>query len=68
MQTLMLPHFDYHCSVWCPNLKNKKLKNKIQTSENKCIYFCMQLNKMSHASQKELETINLILIKEGCNA
>ena len=64
----MLPHFDYHCSAWCSNLKNKKLKNKIQTSKNKCIYFCMQLNKMSHASQKELETINLILIKEEYNA
>ena len=27
---LIQPHFDYTCSVWCPNL-SKKLKNRIQT-------------------------------------
>ena len=63
----MLPHFDFHCSACCPNLKNKKLKSKIQTSKNKCICFCVQLNKMSHVSQKEFETINLMAIKERYN-
>ena len=36
---------EYGCSVWYPNL-SKKRKNKIQTSQNKCIHFCLQLNKM----------------------
>ena len=32
----MQPHFDYACSAWYPNL-SKKLKNRIQTLQNKCI-------------------------------
>ena len=55
--TLVQPHFDYACSVWYPNL-SKKIKNRIQTLQNKCIRFCLQLDKMSHISQKEFETIN----------
>ena len=54
---LIQPHFDYACSAWYPNL-SKKLKNRIQTSQSKCIRFCLQLDKMSHISQKEFETIN----------
>ena len=34
-------HFDYAYSAWYPNL-SKKLKNRIQTSQNKCIRFCLQ--------------------------
>ena len=37
---LMEPHFDYACSALYPNL-SKKLKNKIQTSQSKCICFCV---------------------------
>ena len=54
---LIQPHFDYACSAWYPNL-SKKLKNRIQTLQNKCIRFCLQLDKMSHISEKEFETIN----------
>ena len=48
---LIQPHFDYVCSAWYPNL-SKKLKNKIQNSQNKWIRFCQQLDKMylSHLS------------------
>ena len=35
---LIQPHFNYACSPWYPNL-TKKLKNRIQTSQNKCIRF-----------------------------
>ena len=37
---LIQPHFDYTCSAWYPNL-TKKLKNRIETSQNKCIRFCL---------------------------
>ena len=60
---LIQPHFDYACSAWYPNL-SKKLKNRIQTSQNKCIRFCLQLDKMSHISQKEFEAINWLPFKE----
>ena len=47
--------------------RSKKLKNRIQTLLNKCIRFCLQLDKMSHISQKEFETINWLPIKERYN-
>ena len=46
---LIQPHFDYACSARYPNL-TKKLKNRIQASQNKCILFCLQLDKMTHIS------------------
>ena len=33
---LVQPHFDYGCTAWYPNL-NKKLENKIQTTQKKCV-------------------------------
>ena len=45
----------------------RKLKNRIQTSQNKCICLCLQLDKKSHISQKEFETINWFPINERCN-
>ena len=58
--------FDYVCSAWYPNL-SKKTKNRIQTLQNKCIRFCLQLDKMSHISEKAFETINWLPIKERYN-
>ena len=33
---LIQPHFDYGCSIWCPNLSSE-LRNKLQTTQSKCI-------------------------------
>ena len=63
---LIQPHFDYACSAWYPNL-SKKLKSIIQTSQIECIRFYLRLDKMSHISQKEFETINWLPIKERYN-
>ena len=35
-------HYDYACSAWYPSL-NKRLSKKIQTSQNKCIKYCLNL-------------------------
>ena len=40
---LMQPHFDYACSAWYPNLTTK-IRHTIQTTQNKCIRFCLQLD------------------------
>ena len=40
-------YFDYACSSWYPNLK-KIFKSKLQTIQNKCIRFCLQLDSRSH--------------------
>ena len=63
---LIQPHFDYACSVWYPNL-SKKLKSRTETTQNKCIRFCLELDKMSHISQKEFEAINWSAIRERYN-
>ena len=37
---LIQPHFDYACSAWYPDL-TKKLKHRIQTTQNNCMCFCL---------------------------
>ena len=39
---IIQPHFDYACTAWFPNL-NQNFKKKLQTFQNKCIRFCLQL-------------------------
>ena len=48
---LIQPHFDYACSAWYPNL-NKKLKRKLQTVQNRCIRYCLQLDNRSQIGMK----------------
>ena len=54
---LIQPHFDYTCSAWCPNLL-KKLKHRIQTTQIKCMRFCLRLDKLKHISHEEFERLN----------
>ena len=58
---LIQPHFNYACSAWYSNL-TKKLKNRVQTSQNKYIRFCREFDKMTHISHKEFETLNWLLV------
>ena len=60
---LIQPHFDFACSVWLPNL-NKNIKNKLQTAQNKCIRFCLQLGNRSHIGVNEFEKINWLNIDD----
>ena len=59
---LIQPHFDYASSAWYPNL-TQKMKNKIQTTQNKCIRYCLQLDKMTHISKNEFENLNWLPVK-----
>ena len=63
---LIQPHFDYVCTAWYPNL-NIKLKNKIQTTQNKCVQFSLNLDKMAHISQNEFEKLNWFPISDKIN-
>ena len=54
---LIQPHFDYACSAWYPNL-TKKFKHRIQTTQNKCICFGLQLDKLKLVSHEEFERLN----------
>ena len=63
---LIQQHFSYACFAWYRNL-TKKLKNRNQTSQNQCIRFCLQLDKMIHISHKEFETLNWLPVTERFN-
>ena len=60
---LIQPHFDYACSVWYPNF-NEKLERKLQIMQNKCICFCLKIDKMHHISQKDFKTINWLPVDQ----
>ena len=51
INALIQPHFDYACSAWYPNL-TKELKHRIQTTQNKCMRFCLRLDKSKHISHE----------------
>ena len=53
---LIQPRFNYACSAWYPNL-SKKLKNRIQTLQNKCIRFFLQLDKCHIYLKKKLKRL-----------
>ena len=60
---MIQPHVDYGCSAWYPYL-NKILKRKLQTLQNKCICFCLNLNNMDHIDLTEFEKINWFPIND----
>merc|ERR1712121_580770 len=45
-------HFDYSCSSWYPGI-NKRLKDKLQTTQNKMIRFILNLDNRAHIGNKE---------------
>ena len=55
--TLIQSHFDYACSVWHPDL-SKTLKHRIRNTQNKCMRFCLQLDKLKHISHEGLKRLN----------
>ena len=63
---LLQPHFDYACSAWYLS-RSKKFKINIRTSRNRCIRYCLRLDKVAHISQKEFEAINWFRTKEKFN-
>ena len=54
---LIQPLFDYACTAWFSNL-SKRLNLCPQASENKCIRFCVQLDKRSKICVKEFLQLN----------
>ena len=60
---LIQPHFDYACSALYPNL-TQNLNKKLQTTQNKCIRFYLQLGNRSHIGVTEFKQINWLPIKE----
>ena len=61
---LIQPHFDYASQTWLPNL-TKALSNKVQSAQNKCIRFCLQLGNRAHLDKMEFKDMNWLPINEG---
>ena len=64
--SLIQPHLDYACSAWYQNL-TQKLQKKLQTSQNKCIRFCLKLGNRAHIGANEFEKINWLPVMERFN-
>ena len=56
-------YFDYASSAWYPNLI-QKMKNKIQMTKNKCNWYCLQLDKMTHISKSKFEPLTWLPVKD----
>ena len=54
---LMQPHFDDVCNAWYANL-TKKRKEKLQSTQNECIRFCLKLKCREHKSHEHFERLN----------
>ena len=57
------PHFDYACTLWYPQL-TKKLKDKMQVTQNKCIRFCLKLQCREHISNEHFQKLNWLPINQ----
>ena len=60
---LIQPLFDYACTAWFSNL-SKRLKLRLQASQNKCIRFCLQLDKRSKIRVKEFLRLNWLNVHD----
>ena len=60
---LIQPHFDYACCSWYSNL-NKKLKDKLQVLQNKCITFCLHLGNQDHIGLEEFQSIKWLPVND----
>ena len=60
---LIQPHFDFACAAWFPNL-NQGLQKKLQTFQNKCIRFCLQLDNRTHIDAEQFRAINWLSVSD----
>ena len=62
--SLIKPHFHYGCTAAITNL-SKKLRLKLQVTQNKCISFCLLVDKMSRFCVKEFLKVNQLNVYDG---
>ena len=58
---MIQPFFNYACSAWYPSLR-KDLQKILQISQNKCVRFCLQLDKKIRIGVVEFKKINWLNI------
>ena len=60
---MIQPFFDYASSVWYPNV-NVNLRNRLQTAQNKCIRFCLNLGYREKINAEHFEEINWLKVND----
>ena len=60
---IIQPHFDYAVASWYTNI-SKGLSDKLQVCQNKCIRFCLHMDKRTHVGLNEFEKIKWLPVKE----
>ena len=60
------PHFDYDLPAWYTNI-SKKVFDKLQVCQNKCICFCLHLDMRAHVGLGEFEKKYGFLSKKELN-
>ena len=60
---MIQPFFDYACNAWYLNI-NKKLKTRLQATQNKYIRLCLKLDDRFRLKCKEFERINWLPVQE----
>ena len=60
---IVQPNLDYACSSWYPTL-TKKLKDKLQSLQNKCIKFCLQLSYGDEINRRNLIEMNWLNVSD----
>ena len=63
---MIQPFFDYACIAWYPNL-TKNLKERLQSSQNKCLRYCLNLTSRASIKSKDFEEINWLNIHDRYN-
>ena len=63
---LIQHHFDFACTSWYSTLC-KSLKDKLQTSQNRCIRYCLGMGNRTHIGIKEFKQINWIPFENRVN-
>ena len=60
---LIQPYCHYAWTDLFPNL-SKKLRLRLQVMQNKCIWFCLQLDRMSRICVKEFLELNWLNVQD----
>ena len=60
---LLQCHLDYCSTTWYPTLSSK-LKNKLQTTQNKIVRYILNFNHREHVGQTELDSLKFLNVSD----
>ena len=64
VMSLIQCHFDYVCSFWFAGF-SQSLKNRLQTTQNKLIWFVLNLEQMIHVGPEHFKILNWLPVTKS---